>query len=58
MACRRFLARREAIAIKFEKKYSDNTTGTLIAVDERVILHDARCVLGRKLDGIGAPVGE
>ena len=37
---RRFLARREAIAIEFEKKYADNKTCTLIAIDEWVILHN------------------
>src|SRR5277367_1176186 len=55
---RRFLARREAIAIEFEKEYADNKTRTLIAIDERVILHNTGCVLSRKLDYIVALVGE
>src|ERR1700726_4598821 len=55
---RRFLARREAIAIKFEKEYADNKTCTLIAIDERVILHDTGSVLSCKLDNTGALIRE
>jgi len=54
----RFLARRESVAIKFEKEYADNKTRTLIAIDERVIPDDACCVFYRELDNIGALVVE
>src|SRR5258706_5857997 len=54
---RRFLARREAIAVEFEKEYADNKTRTLVTIDEKVILHNTGCVLCRKLDNIGALVG-
>src|ERR1700722_1812392 len=56
--CRRFLACPETITVEFEKEHADNETRAFVAVDEGVILHNARCVLGRKFDNIGALVGE
>jgi hypothetical protein len=53
-----FLAGREPKAVEFEKEHSDDETGSLVTVNERVILHDARRVLGRKLNNIGAFVRE
>ena len=55
---RRFLACREAITIEFEKEHANNETRALVAIDEGVILHNARCVLSGKIDDIGARVGE
>jgi hypothetical protein len=53
---RRFLAGRETITIEFQKQNADDEPRSLVAVKERVILHDAGCVRSRKLDNIGACV--
>lgn len=46
------------MTVEFEKKHTDNETRALVAVDEGVILHNARCVQRSKLDDIGTRVGE
>src|SRR5258708_38443016 len=52
-----FLGGREPIAIEFKKKHADHETGSFVAINERMILHNARRVPCRKLNNIGAFVG-
>ncbi len=47
------LARREAVAIEFEKQNPDDKAGALVAVDERVIAHDARRISRRLIEQVG-----
>src|SRR5690606_32044116 len=55
--CRRLLAGRESVSIQLEKQHTAYESGALIAINEGMILNDARRVLGSKFDDVRTRVG-
>lgn len=51
--CRSLLAPRQSITIELEKQQADHKAGALVAINEGMILNDARRVLRSKSDDVG-----